>query len=148
MSTKATLRCGPNHHLFQEPFDHDAVFLEIEGHDCELACTGNRSRVVVRIPLAIWEHVRGSTIAKFDLADLSDGQLAQYVRAKWEEHQRGIGDAVNKSFARAIGGLVWRGDTPEQEMASGMKWYEAERERQRSLRAEISLLQAGDGPQK
>ena len=137
MSTKSTLRNGPQHHLYEEAFDDGAVFLSLEG--CDFSAEPNH--VTVRIPLAVWEHIRDATIASFDLAALSDEDLDKFVRAKWQERQQRIAESTQPAFAKAFGCLIWRGDTPSAELANGFEWYSDERSRQRVLRDEIEKLQ-------
>jgi hypothetical protein len=147
MSTKASLCYGPKHHLYQEALDCDAVFLEIAGCDFQASCLDAAAgEVTVRIPLAIWEHIRGFTIASFDLADLTDPDLQLHVHAKCEKRQQDIAKSRNEGLAKFTGCLVWAGNTPEEELMNGMKWFEGERARQRALRSAIAELRGVSVP--
>lgn len=54
MSTKCTLAHGKDFHLFEECFEEDAVYLELEKAEFEAS---NHS-IRVRIPIDIWEIIR------------------------------------------------------------------------------------------
>jgi len=53
MSTKATISYGPDFHLFEECFDGESVYLEVENTDFEV----DPNRVAVKIPLDIWNQM-------------------------------------------------------------------------------------------
>lgn len=56
MSTKATLASGQKFHLYADAWDEDAVWLRIESDRFEVSERG----ATIRIPIAIWEYIRGS----------------------------------------------------------------------------------------
>lgn len=140
MSTRSSLRSGENFHLFEECFDRDAVWLELSGCEFEAA----PGQVAVRIPLAIWEHVRDATIAQFDLVDLNDEALEQHVRELWSKRQEMLRNEPERSILRFVGAMVWGVGSPDEQLAHGLEWHLGERERQRVLRTEIDALKRPD----
>ena len=54
MSTKSSIACGPNFHLYHEAFEQDAVYLELEQAFFE----ASPNKVTVAIPVVIWEVIR------------------------------------------------------------------------------------------
>lgn len=87
MSTKSTLTYGENFHFYLDHEDaHTGVWLEIcQPHDTTAAgYAGFITQTTVRIPLAIWEHIRQHTAADYTLADHTDPELL----AKAEELAR------------------------------------------------------------
>lgn len=70
MSTKCTLVQGKGFHLFEECFEEDAVYLELEKAEFEAS---NHS-VKVRIPIEIWEVIRRFSQNSITL-DLSHEEL-------------------------------------------------------------------------
>ena len=57
MSTRATLASGLDFYLFEELFDEEHVYFELEGTEFEAA----PGSVRVQIPLPIWEVIRTYT---------------------------------------------------------------------------------------
>mgnify|MGYP006407407501 FL=1 len=53
MSSKATISHGSNFHLFEECFDGESVYLEVENTDFEV----DPDRVAVKIPLDAWNQM-------------------------------------------------------------------------------------------
>lgn len=142
MSTKIPLIAGPSHELYVDDYDDGSVFLKFSG----VEFAAGRDEVTVRLPLAIWEHIRAHSPARFDLADMSDEELEKHVVAKWLERQERIRSEKDPGFARAIGRAVWCGNTPEAELEAGHAWHRDERARQRRLRDEIASLVSGGQP--
>lgn len=84
MSTKSTLVSGKSFHLYEECFERDRnVYLELGG--CSFETTPNR--IVVEIPLAVWEVVRQHTSASYDLASLDDAQLLAEAEKRVDENR-------------------------------------------------------------
>ena len=65
MSTKATIAHGPAFHLYHEIGDDHYVYLELEGVPFHAAY----DRVVVPVPVHVWEHVRRFSGVDLSLAD-------------------------------------------------------------------------------
>ena len=53
MSTKVSLSYGPKFHLYQEMFDCNNVYLQIDGHEFEIS----NNRAMIQIPLEVWNKI-------------------------------------------------------------------------------------------
>lgn len=137
MSTKSTLRYGNSFHLYTKAFEDDAMYLELEG--CSFIAS--EKSVTVRIPLAIWEHIRAASIADSSLAPMSDASLEEFVRKKHAAYLKNV--AKGGHFA-LIGIGVWGKGSAAQTFKRGLKWFAMERRRQRKLQAEIAQLKAAE----
>lgn len=67
MSTKATIAHGRDFHFYHESLDEDNVYLELENVEFE----ASYRRVMVRIPVDIWEVIRHTGAAHLDLVNSS-----------------------------------------------------------------------------
>ncbi|MBS1792099.1 MAG: hypothetical protein JST85_30615 [Acidobacteria bacterium] len=77
MSTKSTIAHGGNFHFYYEAWDDDRVYLELEGTEFEV---GN-NRVMVSIPIHIWETIRPLGGARLELVNHTDEDLLAMVEA-------------------------------------------------------------------
>jgi hypothetical protein len=75
MSTKSTIAHGRGFHFYHEALDEEGVYLEMEDVEFEAGCR----RVMVRIPVDIWEVIRHTAPARLDLVDTPDEELRQTV---------------------------------------------------------------------
>ena len=75
MSTKSSLAYGDNFHLYQECFDEENVYLELESVEFE----ASRDRVTVSIPVAIWEVIRAYGAVDLAYANYSDAEIETIV---------------------------------------------------------------------
>jgi hypothetical protein len=59
MSTRCTIGHDKNFHLYEECFDSDNVYLELEGdkHGIELEHFGNTKSVIVSIDVSTWRKI-------------------------------------------------------------------------------------------
>src|SRR5947209_13066643 len=80
MTIKATLAYGKNFHFYHEATDNNHVYLELEDVSYDV---GYR-RVMVAIPIDVWEVIRGQGAARLDLADSSDEELIRLVEERVE----------------------------------------------------------------
>jgi hypothetical protein len=65
MSTKCTIACGENFHFYREALDDNHVYLELDTTYFE----ASYRRVMLPIPIHIWETIRHLGGAQLDLAD-------------------------------------------------------------------------------
>lgn len=75
MSTKCSLTHGPGFHLYREMFDDDNVYLEVEGTHFEAAY----NRVMLPIPVHVWEVIRRYPGASYEYTDKTDAELRDEV---------------------------------------------------------------------
>jgi hypothetical protein len=97
MSTKATIAHGKAFHFYHECFDDDHVYLEIEGTEFE----AGYNRVMVPIPIHIWEIIRERGGADISLAPLTDAELNACVE-KEVDHRIAEYERITKE-----GGQTW-----------------------------------------
>ena len=139
MSTKATIAHGRGFHFYHEALDEDGVYLELEDVEFE---AGYR-RVMVKIPIDIWEVIRHTAPARLDLVDSSDEELRRMVEHQVDEriaeYEQARGDSRREALVSLFGALLFGGaDEPrEEQISSGFEYYTRERERQRQVVARI-----------
>jgi hypothetical protein len=81
MSTKSTIAHGRGFRFYHEALDEDGVYLELEDVEFE---AGYR-RVMVKIPIDVWEVIRHTSPARLDLVDSSDEELRRTVERQVDE---------------------------------------------------------------
>jgi hypothetical protein len=138
MSTKSTMIYGPTFHLYHDLVDEDAVYLELEGVRFE----ANYNRVVVSIPVHIWEVIR--TYAGVDLtwAEWSDEDLRASVERRVDERLARAAHAGSDAVARLMGAAIYGDlDAPrDEQIARELRHAERERIHQRQIVAAIEEL--------
>lgn len=147
MSTKCSIAYSNTQphsfHFYQECFDEENVYLELEG--VEFNATNNR--VTVTIPVAIWEVIRGYESVDLSLANCSDAEISAIVEAKVTERITEYRSCDNEQTKRfiAISGSICYGsaELPRTEQINrGMQYYLEARERQIVIRNQILALKA------
>jgi hypothetical protein len=143
MSTKSTIAHSNNFHFYHECFDDNHVYLELEGMEFE----AGYNRVMVSIPIHIWETIRHLGAARLDLVNYSDEDLLAMVEAKVDERIAEYQEALRTNpnvagWIRFSGSLLYGGaDKPrEEQIKSGMDFYRRERQRQREVHEAIIKL--------
>jgi len=143
MSTKATIAYGENFHFYHEAMDEDHVYLEIETTHFE----AGYGRVMLPIPIHIWETIRHLGGARLDLVNCTDAALLAMVETavderilRYQEALRAHPDRAGlMSFAGSL--LYGRAEDPRAEQAvRGMEYYRNERQRQRDIHTAIRTL--------
>ncbi len=141
MSTKATIAHGPGFHFYHDLFDETHVYLEVEGTQFE----ASYGRVMVPIPVHIWEVIRRHPGVDLQLAEKTDVELREHVEAVLEErlqrHQEA--DEKAKGLMALSGSLVFGSiDQPrEAQLAAGLEHYTHLREHQRQIQRAIAELE-------
>lgn len=143
MSTKCTIAYGDDFHLYREVCDHDHVYFELDTTHFE----AGYGRVMIPIPLHIWETIRHLGGAELDLVDRGDEELLSEVQKDVEEriaeYQRVVRESPDRANLFAvIGSLVYgTADEPrDAQIRHGMEYYRRERKRQKELHARIVAL--------
>jgi hypothetical protein len=135
MSTKSTIAHGRDFHFYHEALDEDNVYLELENVEFE----ASYRRVMVKIPIDIWEVIRHTGAARLDLVDSSDEELRQTVERqvgeRVAEYERAKGDSRREALVSLCGALVFGGaDEPrEEQIRRGLNYYVRDRERQHQI---------------
>jgi hypothetical protein len=141
--TKSTIAHGSNFHFYHECFDDNHVYLELEGMEFE----AGYNRVMVSIPIHIWETIRHLGEARLDLIKHTDEDLLAIVEAKVDERIEKYQEALRANPKGAgwisfSGSLLYGGaDKPrEEQIKNGMEYYHRERQRQREVHEAIIKL--------
>jgi hypothetical protein len=143
MSTKATIAHGKNFHFYHECFDDNHVYLELEGMEFE----AGYNRVMVSIPIHIWETIRHLGAARLDLVNHTDEDLLAMVESQVDERIAQYQEDIRTNpkvagWIRLSGSLLYGGaDEPrEEQIKSGMDYLRRERQRQREVHEAIIKL--------
>ncbi|MBO0862272.1 MAG: hypothetical protein J2P21_28005 [Chloracidobacterium sp.] len=143
MSTKATIAHGNNFHFYHEVLDDNHVYLELEGMEFE----AGYNRVMVSIPIHIWETIRGLGAARLDLVNHTDEDLLAMIEADVDERIGEYQEALHtnpdlSNWLKFLGCLTYGGaDEPrEEQIKRGMDYYRGERQRQREVHEAIIKL--------
>ena len=145
MSTKATIAHGDTFHFYHEVADDDHVYLRLETTNFE----AGYGRVMVPIPIHIWETIRHLGAARLDLINHTDEDLRAMVEKDVDEriadYQKALREHPDRADWFSIAGSFVYGsaDEPrEQQIAHGIEHFQSERQRQRELHAAIEMLRA------
>ena len=148
MSTKATIACGRNFHLYEDMGDREQIYLQLDTTNFE----AGYGQVIVPIPVHIWEVIREFSGVRLNLAELTDKELRQKVEqevderiAKWNEAKQ----QKAKSIWRWAGSLAF-GDADEpraKQVQAGLRYYRHERKWQREVKAAIEKLRWENSPE-
>jgi len=144
MSTKCTIAGGENFHFYKELADEDHVYLELNTTHFEVGY----SRVMVPIPIHIWETIRHLGGARLDLVDVEDKDLRAKVEhdvdQRIEEYQQALRESADRARLIRLSGCLLYGtaDSPRHEqIRRGTDYFQQERQRQREVRSRIAALQ-------
>ena len=145
MSTKATIAHGDHFHFYHEVLDDDHVYLELKTTQFE----AGYGRVMLPIPIHIWEVIRHLGGARLDLVEKTDEDLLATVEADVDrriaEYQEALRTHPDRDgLASFVGALVFGGaeESREDQVARGMEYFRGERQRQREVQAAIEKLRA------
>ena len=149
MSTKSTIASGDNFHFYHEAFDGDHVYLRLET-SCFEAGYG---RVMVQIPIHIWETIRHLAGVELDLVDKEDEDLLAIVEGNVDQRLAKYQESLRTTPARtefmSLVGFATYGstDTPrESQIRRGIEHFQRERQRQREVKVRIAALQKNNPP--
>lgn len=141
MSTKATIAYGDNFHLYEEVFDEDNIYLELDN----VAFEASPNRVVVPIPVAIWEVIRRYRGIDLSWADKTDQELQQYVEKQVDERIQKYEDSKgdNQGLMRFAGVIAYgKADEPrQQQIDQGIAYFQQLREHQQQIQTAIAALE-------
>jgi hypothetical protein len=141
MSTKSTIAYGRNFHLYHEALDEDYVYLELEGTRFE----ASYNRVMVPIPVHVWEVIRRYPGIDLKYADKTDAEIRRYVEQEVDERLERYEKVGQKSkgLVSLSGALVFgTADQPrDRQIAAGVEYFAKVREHQRQIRQAIEELE-------
>jgi hypothetical protein len=141
MSTKATIAYGRNFHLFHEALDEDYVYLELEGTKFE----ASYNRVMVPIPVHVWEVIRRYSGVDLKYADRTDAEMRLYVEQEVDERLKRYEEADQKSkelvsLSRSLA-FGTANQPRDQQIAAGVEYFTKIREHQRQVKQAIEELE-------
>ena len=128
MATKLTLAFGPHFYLYQEAHDNAHVYLELAGVVVDVTAT----RVVMPIPVPVWEVIRRYPGVDLSLPEPRDGDLCREVERQVDE----------RIAAQEAGGFGPPDASREEQIATGLAALRALREQQRRIKQAIAELEA------
>lgn len=141
MSTKCSLAHGPGFHLYQEVFDGDNIYLEVEGTHFE----ATYNRVMLPIPVHVWEVVRRYPGASYQYADKTDAELRDEVERSVDRRLQRYQEVSERAAPvhRFAGSLVFGSvdASREEQIAQGMAYFSQIRERQQQIRRAVDELE-------
>ncbi len=141
MPPKISIAYGKNFHFYREAHELNYVYLELEDVPYEVGYL----RVMLAIPVDIWETIRGLGATSLDLVNASDDDLIEKVTSRVAErsaeYERARStDREAAEMIRLRDSLIFgAADEPhEDQIARGVHSYKMERERQRAIVARIT----------
>lgn len=136
MSTKATIVYGKTFHFYHECLDNQHVYLELEGTHFE----AGYNRVMVPIPIHIWEVIRHEGGADLSLANKTDDDLRRMAEEQVDECIKRYEESEENSFYRKIS---FGADKPRNEqIAETLQRLTANRKQQQEIVAAIEEVKA------
>ncbi|MGF1516977.1 MAG: hypothetical protein ACFCVB_04125 [Nodosilinea sp.] len=141
MSTKATIAYGDTFHFYHEVLDDSYVYLELEQVEFE----ASYNRVMVPIPVHIWEVIRKYPGVDLSWADKSDTEILDHVSQCVDDriHNYEAAEPDKKGLVSLFGGLVFgKADEPrDAQIEQGVAHYQRMRQHQQQVKAAIADLQ-------
>jgi hypothetical protein len=129
--------------IYHEVLDDNYVYLELELEQVQFEASYNR--VMVPIPVHIWEVIRQYPGIDLSWAEKSDAEILDYVSQNVDDRIRGYEAAVpeKRGWVSLCGGLVFgKADAPrEDQIEQGVAHYQRLRENQQQVKAAIAELQ-------
>jgi hypothetical protein len=141
MAIKTSLAYGKNFHFYQEAYNNNYVYLELEDAPYD---AGYR-RVMIAIPIDVWETIRGLGGANLDLVNATDEELIRLIEksvaeriAQYEAAR--VSDPEAAERQRFHDSLIFgAADEPrDRQLTRGIEYFKTERERQREVMVRIS----------
>jgi hypothetical protein len=147
MSTKCTISHGEDFHFYHEVLDDDHVYLELDTTHFE----AGYGRVMLPIPIHIWETIRHLGGARLDLVDKADDSLLTMVERDVDQriadYQQALSESRDRAGFVALFGCLPYGtaDSPrDDQIHRGMEYFQRERQRQLEVKARIAALRKAD----
>ena len=141
MSTKCSIAHGTGFHLYNEVFDEKHVFLQLDKADFEVT----PDRVMVKLPLYVWEYIRCFPGADLSYANVSDEQIhqeaIQAVDARLAKAAEANSDRMRSLIA--VGGSFVMGDIAlprNEQIANYVAHHQRQRAQQREVLAQVESL--------
>lgn len=141
MSTKCSIAHGTGFHLYNEVFDDEHVFLQLDKADFEAM----PDSVMVKVPLHVWEYIRCFPGADLSYAGVSDEQIHEEavhaVDSRLAEAAEASSDRMRNLIA--VGGSFVMGDIAlprDEQIANYVAHHQRQRAQQREVLAQVESL--------
>ena len=141
MSTKCSIAHGTGFHLYNDSFDDEHVFLQLDKADFE----ATPDSVMVKLPLHVWEYIRSFPGADLSDATLSDEQIHEEAIQAVDSRLTKVALAKRGEIRNLIGiasDLVMGGiDLPrDQQIANYAAHVQRQRAQQQEVLARVEAL--------
>ena len=138
MSTKSTIVYGKTFHFYEECFDNQHVYLELEDTHFE----AHYNRVMVPIPIHIWESIRHHGGPDLSLALLTDTELDSLAQANVDKRIE-VYRQAKKDRIRLIG--YFGADRPrDEQLLEEQSKLAAKRQEQQEISAAIEEIRTAN----
>lgn len=141
MMTKTTLAYGKNFHFYQEGRDNNFVYLELE----DIPYDAGYRRIMVAIPVDVWEVIRHLGEGQLALVDVPDDELEESVKKKVDKRiaeymKVKSSNPEEAELLRFDDSAVYGGadEDREQQISRGMQYFMTERQRQQGIAARMA----------
>lgn len=141
MPPKVTIAYGRDFHFFRDAQESNFVYLELEDVPFEV---GYR-RVMIAIPIDVWQTLRTLAHVELDLINMSDAELIELVETRVSERvmkyeKARASSSENAELIRFNESIKFGPADEEREaqIARGISYYKSERERQRAITARMA----------
>ncbi|MGI8468962.1 MAG: hypothetical protein ACR2N3_10980 [Pyrinomonadaceae bacterium] len=145
MTAKMSFAEGDEFYFYRESSDDNHVYLQLNGNSLEFRAT--EKSVTIAIPVAVWEVIKQTTVAEFDLTGRTDIELREIVEREVESRiagreKRRATDEKNYFAALVCSPIYGMINLPRAEQIKyGMNYYRKERARQQNVLEQIKELQ-------
>ena len=140
MSTKSSLAYGSTFHLYHEVLDDSYIYLELE----QVPFEASYNRIMVPIPVHIWEVIRQYPGIDLSWAEKTDEDILQHVQQEVQERIEKFksADGSQASLISLAGSMTYgSADLPETEqIQKGLDAFYALRTQQQQVKAAIEEL--------
>lgn len=141
MTIRTTLAYGRSFHFYKEAHNDNYVYLELE----DIPYDAGYRRVMVAIPVDIWEVIRGLGGANLDLVNSTDEDLIRIVESKVRDRMSKY-ESIRAStpekaeLFRFSDSVIFGAadETQDRQLARGFEYYKTERQRQREIVGRIA----------
>jgi hypothetical protein len=137
VSTRSTLAHGENFHLYQDLMEEDeGVWLSLNNTDFH----ASSGEVCVKIPLALWEHIRQVKAFQPEYYEMSDQDISDYVTFQVDDRIREWNESDKNGLMSLFGAAVYglASDPREQQIATGIENLTKERARELEILAKVA----------
>jgi hypothetical protein len=147
MSTKVTVAYGNNFHFYRECLDEDFIYLELEGVEFE----AGYNRVMVAIPVHIWEVIRKYEGVDLSWASRTDEEILEYVEKEVDERMERYQQTEEKKGKQLIAllGSIPFGSADidrSEQIKRGVSHFKRLREHQLQIQQAIQELEQMNEP--